>query len=156
MAIGVGILLLGACTHTESPAPQVQYQPHEKSVITRLMHAVETASQARRDLAAIEMAQNPATEIDVNPNMVPLELRRRVSMDYTGTISPLLSQLSREAGYKFTILGTPPASPIIIRLDGRGRALFDILRDLGLQAGRRASVAVIPERRLIELRYEAL
>jgi defect-in-organelle-trafficking protein DotD len=65
----------------------------------------------------------------------------------------LLRQIARAANYRVRVLGTAPAIPVIVTIYEKRVKLGDALRDVGYQCGRRATVVIFPESRVIELRY---
>ena len=75
------------------------------------------------------------------------------SIDWSGPVEPLINQIARAANYRVRVLGVPPAIPVLVTLYDKNRMLADVLRDVGYQCGRRATVVVYPESRVIELRY---
>ena len=61
--------------------------------------------------------------------------------------------MAQAPNYRLRVLGTQPAIPVIVTVNTSNEMLGDILRDVGYQCGRRATVVVFPESRVIELRY---
>jgi defect-in-organelle-trafficking protein DotD len=55
--------------------------------------------------------------------------------------------------YKLKILGNAPAIPIIISISQNRAVIADILKNAGMQAGKRANIVVFPANRVIEIRY---
>jgi defect-in-organelle-trafficking protein DotD len=121
-------------------------------VTLRLAMAADRASSALQTLAAIEQAKHPGTAIQSVPN-APQELRRTVSVNYDGPIEPMARSLADRAGYQLEINGARPAAPVIVDVQAREKSVVEVLRDLGLQAGRRADIVVDTERRVVELNY---
>ncbi len=121
-------------------------------VTLRLAMAADNASSALSTLAAIEQAKNPSQSIAAVPD-APQELRRIISVDYDGPIEPMAKTLADRAGYQLEINGTRPPAPMIVSVHSREKSVIEVLRDIGLQAGRRADVAVDPDRRMVELDY---
>lgn len=75
------------------------------------------------------------------------------NVDWSGPIEPLLEKIGSLTHYRLKVLGPLPAVPIIVTLTGRDRVIADIVKDTGIQAGRRANLVVYPTNRIIELRY---
>ncbi len=118
----------------------------------RLAAAVDKASAALQTLASVEQARNPNVSIQTVPN-APRELRRTVSIDWVGPIEPLTRTLADRAGYQVQINGDKPPVPVVVSVKAREKSVVEVLRDLGLQAGRRADIVVDTERRIVELNY---
>jgi len=121
-------------------------------VTLRLAMAADRASSALQTLAAIEQAKHPGAAVQSAPN-APQELRRTVSVSYDGPIEPMARSLADRAGYQLQINGNKPPVPVIVDVQAREKSVVEVLRDLGLQAGRRADIVVDIERRVVELNY---
>lgn len=78
------------------------------------------------------------------------------SIDWSGPIEPLLQRIADMSNYRVKILGPIPSIPVIVTVSCRERMLADILKDAGLQAGKRANLVVYPTSKIIELRYSAV
>lgn len=121
-------------------------------VALRLSSAVDKASAALQTLASVEQARNPNASLQLPPS-APVELRRIVSVDWTGPIEPIARTLADRAGYKMQINGDVPPVPVVVSVVAREKSVIEVLRDVGLQAGTRADISVDPDRRLVELNY---
>ena len=78
------------------------------------------------------------------------------TIDWSGPIEPLLEKIGEMTKYRVKVLGPIPSIPLIVTISGRERVVADILKDAGLQAGKRANLVVYPTSRIIELRYIAI
>lgn len=121
-------------------------------VALRLSAAVDKASAALQTLASVEQARNPGVSLQMPPS-APQELRRIVSVDWTGPIEPIARTLADRAGYKMQINGDMPPTPVVVSVVAREKSVIEVLRDIGLQAGQRADISVDPSRRIVELNY---
>lgn len=122
-----------------------------------LVAAAEESSRALDKLSLVQQARTPPAE--VKPLHIPSEMDREIIFDWHGEIEPALRALTREIGYDFEVAGRKGAVPVIVHVSGeRPRSIYAILRDLGTQAGRWATVAVNPDASIkrVELRYEGL
>ncbi len=142
-------LLLGACVQKKVDQ-QLVAEPDP--VALRLASAVDRASAALQTLASVEQARNPGVAVQAAP-YAPPELRRIVSVDWVGPIEPITRKLADRAGYETRISGDVPPVPIVVTVRSKEKSVVEVLRDVGLQAGRRADIAVDPERRVVELNY---
>ena len=118
----------------------------------QLASAVDRASASLQTLAAIEQKRTPAFSVSSVPD-APVQLMRTVTLDWTGPIAPLVSQLANRASYKFQIQGNEPAVPVVVSVTAVEKPVIEILRDAGLQAGQRANVVVDAERQIVEINY---
>lgn len=147
---GAALLVLSAC----APAAKVDHQmvASPDPVSLRLAAAVDKASSALQTLASVEQARNPGVSIQAAP-YAPQELRRTVSVDWVGPIEPIAKRLADRAGYEFQVNGDQPPAPVVVNVQAKQKSVVEVLRDIGLQAGLRANIAVDPDQRIVELNY---
>jgi defect-in-organelle-trafficking protein DotD len=141
-------LLVGCC------GPKTAYQISD--VEYQLMKSAMSVEDSLRALAATQevYAKNAInTDILITPQGGMGEL---ASLDWSGPIEPLLERVGQMTNYRVKVLGPMPNIPVIITLSARERMIADILKDAGLQAGKRANLVVYPTSRIIELRYAAI
>ena len=141
-------LLMYACA---APKPQPGYNIN--STESSLAEASYSVSRSMVDLAETAQAAHPVPNLAPPPNPATYGMAGLTSVDWSGPIEPLIKQMAFASNYRLRVLGTPPAIPVIVTVYQKNAMLGDILRDVGYQAGRRASVVVFPESRVIELRY---
>jgi defect-in-organelle-trafficking protein DotD len=118
----------------------------------RLASAADRATAALQTLASVEQHRTPAASIQSTP-AAPQELRRAVSVEWIGPIEPLARQLADRAGYRFLVNGDQPPAPLVVSVMAKQRSVVEVLRDVGLQAGARADIAVDVDQRIVELNY---
>ena len=121
---------------------------------TRLVEAALRAEAALSALARVRTGQAPQPA-PPPPRRVPPELRRTVTLDWIGPLETLAGALAERAGYRFVTAGPAPVRPVIVRIDADGRALIDVLRDAGLQAGGAGALTVDAARRTVRLDWAA-
>lgn len=147
------LFTLAACTSPRgfsNDAPQVVAQPDKVSAL--LADAATRASSALETLAAVEQARTPRVSVAPVGN-APSELRRAMTVNWVGPVEPIVATLSGRAGYNFQTAGDKPGTPIIVSLDAVNQPVIDILRDIGLQLGRRGDVKVDSQSKMIEIHY---
>jgi defect-in-organelle-trafficking protein DotD len=142
-------LTLGACESLK-PRPQIVASPDKVSLM--LVEAADKTSTAMQTLAAVEAARTPDIAVGGTGN-APAELRRAMTLAWTGPVEPVARRLAERASYGFMVLGAPPPVPPVVALDVENRPVIDILRDIGLQLGSRADIRVDSNRRMVELQY---
>lgn len=140
-------LVLGACS---TPAPKM-YDPTENEA--SLAEASYSISRSMVDLSETAQAAHPLPKLAPPPSPASYGMGMPTSVDWSGPVEPLLRQVAKTADYRIRTLGTSPGIPVIVTIYAKNEMLGDILRDIGYQCGRRASVVVFPESRVIELRY---
>lgn len=141
---------LSACQQIMRVDEQLVAEPDP--VALRLANAVDRASAALQTLASVEQARNPSLSVQGIP-YAPTELRRAVSVDWTGPIVPIAKRMADRAGYMFHVNGDEPPLPVVVTVRAYEKSVVEVLRDIGLQAGRRATIAVDPDQRVVELNY---
>jgi defect in organelle trafficking protein DotD len=140
-------LALSACTPT---APKT-FDTSENDA--SLAEASYSVSRSLVDLAETAQAAHPLPKLAPPPSPASYGMGMPTSIDWSGPVEPLLKQVARTADYRLRTLGTPPGIPVIVTVYTKNQMLGDVLRDIGYQCGRRASVVIFPESRVIELRY---
>lgn len=144
-------LTIAAC-QPMPPKVQNQVAVEPDSVSLRLAAAVDRASAALETLAATEQQRDPM----VTPNPIPkapAQLMRTVTMEWTGPIENIAQKMADRASYRFRIIGDPPPVPVIVNVTAVETPVIEVLRDIGLQAGHRAVVAVDPQNQMVEVDY---
>ena len=148
-----GLALTSGCSSTQtfsSSSPQIVASPDSVSIM--LAESADRASTALETLAAVEQARTPATSMSPIDD-VPQELRRTITVNWVGTIEPIAKTLADRAGYSFLVLGNEPSIPVVVSVDAVNSRVVDILRDIGLQLGKRGDVKVDARSRMVEIYY---
>lgn len=148
----IPLMLLGACSR-EKVEPQLVAEPD--LVTLRLAEAANQAAQSLQKLAAIEQERTP---VDIPPlaQGAPIELRRSITVEWTGPVEPLVQQLADRTGYHYKLTGSDPAVPIIVEIKAFREPVIEVLRDIGLQLGDRAQLKVDASAETIEVIYANL
>lgn len=146
-------LLAGGCTFdemfTSSPKPVAAATNPVEDALTAAARETQTAMAK---LAALEQATKPPPP--PAPKDVPPELAEPITISWSGPAVRLLERLSAKLGYSFVVLGpVPPTLPTVI-ISAENLPLWQVLYDAGLQLRSRATVAVRPRMKGLELRYE--
>ena len=126
--------------------------PSDKAEI-QLAEAATSVSHSLDELARIQAVATPPAKGAKLPDPASYGLEQRVSIDWAGPITPVLSNIATAGHYKLRIIGTEPATAIIVSIMAKNAPLGDILRDVAFQAGHKADVKVYPKSKVIELRY---
>ena len=144
----IGILLAGCAT-------KKQNDNTDEYIKTRnsLAEASYSVSRSMVDLAEVAQASHPIQHVESPPDPANYGMGGTTTIDWSGPVEPLIRQIAQAADYRVRVLGTAPAIPVIVTIYEKNIKLGDALRDVGYQCGRRATVVVFPESRVIELRY---
>lgn len=139
------LLALSACT------PKSSYEMTDVSY--QLMKSAVSIEDSLRTLAA---SQEVYTKHAINTDVLVTPeggMGGYASIDWSGPIEPLLERIGNMTMYRVKVLGPIPPVPVIVTISARERIVADILKDAGLQAGKRANLVVYPTSKIIELRY---
>lgn len=147
------LLLISLLSILVGCTPKPTYEMSD--VEYQLMKSAMSVENSLKSLAATKdiYAKNAInTDILVTPQG---GMGGLASLDWSGPIEPLLEKIAEMTRYRVKVLGPIPAIPLIVTISSRERVVADILKDAGLQAGKRANLIVYPTSRIIELRYAA-
>ncbi|HTK83903.1 MAG TPA: DotD/TraH family lipoprotein [Patescibacteria group bacterium] len=147
--LAVATILLAGC-NSLPPSPQIATQPDKVSAM--LAQAADRASTSLQTLAAVEQARSPGIAVAPIDNAPP-ELRRAVTVSWTGPVEPVTRMLADRASYVFQTLGDPPPVAAVVSLNVENKPVIEVLRDIGLQMGMRGDVRVDAQRKIVEIHY---
>lgn len=145
------LLLIASGALAGCARPPANTPPDNAS--TSLAEASYSVSRSIVSLSETAQAAHPMPDLEPPPNPASYGMGGLTSVDWSGPVEPLIEQIARTANYRVNVLGVPPAIPVLVTIYDKNRMLADVLRDVGYQCGRRATVVVYPESRVIELRY---
>lgn len=140
-------ILLSACTSTPPASPNID------KTEASLSEASYSVSRAISSLSETAQASRPLPQLDPPPNPASYGMAGLTSVDWSGPVEPLLKQIARVTNYRLRVLGRDPAIPVLVTIYDKNTMIADIIRDIGFQCGRRATVVVFPDSQVIELRY---
>jgi defect-in-organelle-trafficking protein DotD len=141
------LLVLSACTSTPPARNSLE------STDASLSEASYAVSRSISSLSETAQAARPLPPLDPPPNPASYGMAGLTSVDWSGPVEPLVRQIAKVTNYRVRVLGRSPAIPVLVSVYDKNMMVADILRDVGFQCGRRATVVVFPESRVIELRY---
>jgi defect-in-organelle-trafficking protein DotD len=145
--IVTSVFALSACT-PPPPPPSTQ-----TATDVSLAEASYSVSKSIVNLAEVAQASHPLPALDPQPNPASYGMAQLTSVDWSGPVEPLIKQLANASNYRMRVLGAQPGIPVLVTLNSKNTMLADVLRDVGYQCGRRATVLIYPDSRVIELRY---
>lgn len=140
-------LVLSACAAAPPPMNPLD------NTSTSLAEASYDVSRSISSLSETAQAARPLPQLDPPPNPASYGMAGLTTVDWSGPVEPLVKQIARATHYRLRVLGHPPAIPVLVTVYDKNMIIADILRDVGYQCGRRASVVIFPDSRVIELRY---
>jgi defect-in-organelle-trafficking protein DotD len=140
--------LLSACASNKRvPNPPVT------GVYPALSQAANSIDKNLIKLSATEQAAYPPQDITETPIPESYDMSIPISVNWNGPAEKLVRKLANMVSYKFVVVGKKPTIPILVLLAVKRDTVGNILRNVGYQSGKRASVVVFPVSRTIELRY---
>lgn len=149
----IGLIVLFVFTLCACAAPKQPAGYDLSKSQASLAEASYAVSRSVVDLAETAEAAHPLPNLSPPPSPATYGMGGLTSVDWSGPVEPLVRQIASASNYRVRILGTSPAIPVIVTVYQKNAMLGDILRDVGYQCGRRASVIVFPGTRVIEIRY---
>lgn len=127
--------------------------PFNAEVEQELIAAAKTI-EASLALLARTQEENNIPLLNTAPLVTPEGgMGGTVDIDWTGPIEPLVQKLANMTDYRLKVLGNTPAIPIIVSISQDKAIIADLLKNAGMQAGKRANIVVFPANRIIEIRY---
>lgn len=156
LSIGLALLSSACATHaTVDPAAEAAIRAAGQEAALKLAESAERASKAQEELARIQEARTrPAPKpFDETLANVPQELRKAVTIEWSGPAPEAARRVAQTVGYGFTIVGNPPATPPIVNVSLREVAAAKAFEDIGLQSQPFGQVVVDPNARRVEFRY---
>lgn len=140
---------LAAC---ETPTTVTPLVAENDPVALRIAQASEKAAKALDTIAGIEQYKNPLAPME-NFVAAPQPIAQPVTITWSGPAEQIVQTLATKAGYSYQTAGAAPGIPLSVMIDAYEKPLIDVLRDVGLQLGNRADVAVDVANGIVQLRY---
>ena len=148
MALSLG---LGGCANTvfrtgPNPIPPAV-------VLTVDRQIAQTAQSIHREILGLltinQAGVHPTTQRAPTHGV----LAQRITLLWSGPMAPAVHAVAELIGYHYRIEGAPPVIIPIVRINAIGERTFDVLRDIGLQAGRSAGVIIYQANQTLVVSY---
>jgi hypothetical protein len=120
----------------------------------RIAESAKRATNAVETLVMIQRARTEPPPSSLDEGLLPEELRRRGTIEWSGPADALVSDIARNVGYGFTVVGNPPPVVPTVQISAKDQSAGKILENIGFQVSQFATIAVDPNSRHIELRYD--
>lgn len=128
---------------------------------SELSDAADRAARANQAASEVQVAASdtdresplPAGRTLPDINELPEALKTPYTVRWTGGLASLLKSISMSIDYEFIVTGQPPAQPVTLTLHRESEPVWRILRDVGIAVRDRATIALRPARKRIELIY---
>ena len=119
----------------------------------QVAEAATAVGHSLQQLSAMQLATHPGKKLARPFSAKAAGMGQLASVDWTGPAEPLLKKIAKATNYHVRVIGNAPAIPVLISIHMRNQPVAAILRNLTYQVVTKASVAVYPRSRTIELRY---
>ena len=146
-------IMLAGCVTNSSMQP-VATEPDVVS--TRIAQAAEKAAAALDTISGIEQARAPAMPAPDDYSNAPAALNQPITVKWSGPAEQLVETLAARGGMRFQSKGNRPGVPLMISVNVYQKPMIEVLRDIGLQIGRRADITVNGMNNVIEIRYASV
>ncbi|MEM0550288.1 MULTISPECIES: DotD/TraH family lipoprotein [Aeromonas] len=150
----VGVMLVGcqakpsvdsSSTTSFEPSP---YNEQTQETLTAIQTSLRVLAETQRE--SVKSHMTTAQQIDKynESRAMPKGLDVTINAGrWEGPIENALKLISEKTGYKLQgPLGKRPVTDVIVTFSAKERTAYDVLRDIGAQAGARAKVSVIVNR----------
>ena len=130
------------------------FPSHQAWFEATLSRAVEKAAHAQEQLARLEQARTPRISSQwVELKDVPHELQKPLSLNWQGSLEPVVRKIAEKTEYKVAVTGKIPVIPPVISCDVQEKPAVLLLREIGYQARGKADLHIHPLSKTIEVRY---
>lgn len=139
------------CTAHQATTQRAKGAPDDPVV----MRLEEAATAIHTDLQRLVSIKSEPRSAATRGRATPIagSLAQVISFRWAGPIGPAVKALSEKCGLTFDEKGRGPAQPLVVNVNAHERPLFEILEDIGIQAGNRAELRVVESSSLVELIY---
>lgn len=138
---------------TEKSAP---LNASDADAQAQVANAATSASGSLEELSAIDLANTSLKakhRIKKPWRGTYIGMSQRGSIDWNGPVEPIVKKIADVSGYHVHVLGTRPPIPVLVNLNMNNDTMADMLRNVMYQVHNKATIAVYPKTRRIELRY---
>lgn len=146
-------LLLTSCmVHFREDTPP----PPPLTTQEQVAKAAHSIDHSLVSLYEVERYKKPETLIlkaDPSPEIVYPSLSRKVSVDWSGPVQPLLQDIAMLTQYQVKVIGHPPAIPVLVNITDEHITAHEVIRHIRAQAYLRADILIFPDSGVIELHY---
>src|SRR5262249_49124011 len=112
----------------------------------------EEASEAQAKLSQIEAFRTPMPT-DAGGNFDHPALLQPTTITWTGPVEQITRTLAEMSGFAFKTVGKAPPLPLVVSVSAYQQPVGSILRDIGIQADRRADILIDVPTQTISIRY---
>ncbi len=135
---------------TTDSAPQQNVSRYTESALTE---AATSANATLQEISALSISKHRNKPMPALPNADKLHLATRASVNWTGPATTLLRTLAKAGHYKISFVGRKPSIPMLVTLRENDKTLASLIRNVQYQLAKKATIAIYPRRKIIEVRF---
>lgn len=144
VALLICVALCGGCIKA---APKPSRPEAVVFMDSKLRDAAEAISRDMAQLSGSSQNRDYAAEKGMGP------LYARMDMTWDGPIEGALREVASTVGFRFTVEGEAPLTPVLVHVNLKDRPALAVLREIGMQTGASEGVVVNEDTRTIGLKY---
>jgi len=135
---------------TASSAP---VQSGDANAQAQVAEAATSVGHYLQELSAIQMATHKGIKLSKPLNARAVGMAHQASLKWNGPVEPVVERIAHASKYRLRVIGSKPATAVIVNLNVKNHSLARILRNTSFQAEPAVTIKVYPKKRIIELRY---
>lgn len=143
----VGLVGLTGCAAAPLGSPAVA-TPGMPNIQAALNRAIDRTDAAVDQLNGVPITRLASARL---PAVVPAELQQPIAWLYRGHLVHAVRALANIVGYQTVVERAHPHHPIPVTISAQHEPVMTVIRELGIQAGSRADVAVDPRTHTISV-----
>ncbi len=148
-----GAVLLSGCAQMPSVTSHqsAQARANTERLHSALEHAAIRISASLSTLSSINAAAHPHFKLTPAPLSGPLTMK--MSLNWDGTVSQALQEISSVVGYQYINAGPSPSQPLLVDIHQNDVTAFSLLQNIGAQLGTQANVVIDANTKTLRLEY---
>jgi hypothetical protein len=147
--------VLAAMSGCAKPPQTVPGPPETDPAIVELSRAADSIHQDLNLLSRIRQEESGVHEQVKAYKTPPANSRisKPITLSWSGPLEPAVEVIAQKVGYNFRVIGSAPSQPVLINLSAIDKPAFEILEDMGWQAGDKAGVVLNQEQKELQVIY---
>lgn len=153
LAVAAAVSVGGCGINKATESPLAEEATAEAA--QKLSESATRAAMAQEELARIQTARTAPAPRPVDETMagVPEDLRRPVTVEWSGPGEEAARRVAGLVGYSFKVVGNPPPTLPMISVSARDQAAVKVFENVGIQSQPFAQVVVDANLHRVEYRY---
>ena len=139
-------LALAGCAAPTIPVPTTVVTPGMPNPEDALRQSIRHVDAEMAELGGL----GPRVETPSTP-VVPEDLQRIVSFDWSGPLDQGVAKLAASIGYTFYTSGPPNLKPLLVSIQINSVPVYRVFHTLGEEAGASATVLVDPQTHQVQV-----